>query len=106
VVIPADIGKELLLIGIRGSNHHAATLRGAVLCVVASCMQVKCNGLSPVWECQNIHLGHGRLYEQGYTLEFAAGPDHGPYCCDVGTDRYSLSDSSVDLSVYIVFFFS
>jgi len=37
VVTPAGIGKEFLLIGIRGINHHAATLRGCVLFVVATC---------------------------------------------------------------------
>ena len=39
VVTPAGTGIEFLLIGIRGSNHHAATLRGSVLFVVASCVQ-------------------------------------------------------------------
>ena len=50
-----------------------------------------------------MQLGHGRLYEQGYTHEFGVGPGDDPCCCDVGTDRFSLSDSSVDLSVYIFF---
>jgi hypothetical protein len=52
-----------------------------------------------------MQLGHGRLYEQGHTLEFAGGTDDDPCCCDVGTNRCSLSDGSVDLSGYIFFFF-
>ena len=95
-VTPADIPTEFILIGSRSGDHHAVTLSDFVVCDVATCMQdnlMACLLCGSVRKCNWVTAGRTSEVTRS---KFAVGA-----CCyGVETDRYSLSDTSVDWSIY------